>query len=222
VDWRFLMPEKKMERSRGASFQDLLAGVPGLTLQSETGFEITKYSSRGSGILSGDEPIGVIFLLDGFPFNQGDGEINPEDFSMGSIKYAEVFRGANAFKYGAITLGGAVNLASKTGYDADPFEMRLEGGSFGFGRAEVSSGGVEGPVDYFVSITGRIRDGYRGHSYEIARTCLPTSATSSTTSWKIVFIFPCPGQTGCCREESPRSKCTRTRRKWIRLPLTSN
>jgi len=155
-----------MSTSRGSSFLDLLNGVPGITLQSENGMEVSKYSSRGSGILSEDEPLGVIFLLDGFPFNQGDGEVILEDFSLGSIKYAEVFRGANAFKYGAITLGGAVNLVSKTGYDAAPFEARLEGGSYGFMRAQISSGGVEGPLDYYATATGRMRDGFREHSSE--------------------------------------------------------
>ena len=89
-----------------------------------------------------------------------------EDFDLGSIQYAEVFRGANAFKFGSISLGGAINLVSKTGYDADPLFTRVEGGSFGFVRAQVSSGGVEGPVDYYASITGRSRDGYRQHSAE--------------------------------------------------------
>ncbi len=158
--------QKRMERSRGSSFQDLLGGVPGVTLQSENGMEATKYSSRGSGILSDDEPVGVNFLLDGFPFNQADGEVILEDFSLGSIKYAEVFRGANAFKYGAITMGGAVNLASKTGYDTDPFQISLEGGSYGFWRSQVGSGGVSGNMDYYATFTGRGRDGYREHSYE--------------------------------------------------------
>ncbi len=155
-----------MNEGRGSSFQDLLGGIPGVTLQSENGVEVSKYSSRGSGILSDDEPLGVIFLLDGFPFNQGDGEVILEDFSLGSIQYAEVFRGANAFKYGAITLGGAVNLVSKTGYDADPFQIRVEGGSYGFVRSQISTGGVDGPADYYVSVAGRVRDGYRQHSYE--------------------------------------------------------
>jgi iron complex outermembrane recepter protein len=156
----------QMERGRGANFQDLLGGIPGLTLQSENGMEVSKVSIRGSGILSEDEPLGVIFLLDGFPFNQGDGEVILEDFSLGAIQYSEVFRGADAFKYGAITLGGAVNLVSKTGYDADPLKVELEGGSYGFLRTQVSSGGVDGPVDYYVSVTGRTREGYREHSYE--------------------------------------------------------
>jgi iron complex outermembrane receptor protein len=155
-----------MRQGRGSSLLDLLGGIPGLTLQSENGMEVSKVSVRGSGILSEDEPVGVEFLLDGFPFNQGDGEVILEDFDFGGIQYAEVFRGANAFKYGAITLGGAVNLVSRTGYDATPFSIRAEGGSYGFVRGEVTSGGVEGPSDYFVSITGRDRDGYRDHSRE--------------------------------------------------------
>ncbi len=44
--------------------------------------------------------------------------------------------------------------------------MRAEGGSYGFFRSQISSGGVEGPMDYYVSAAGRIRNGYRQHSYE--------------------------------------------------------
>jgi iron complex outermembrane receptor protein len=156
----------KLDRNRGSSIGDLLAGVPGVNLQSQNGMEATKISIRGSGILSDDEPLGLQVLLDGFTFNQGDGEVILEDFDLGGVQYAEVYRGANAYKYGAITLGGAINLTSKTGYDADPFAIRVEGGSFGFARVQASSGAVEGPADYFASISGRVRDGYRQHSYE--------------------------------------------------------
>src|ERR1017187_2143744 len=169
----------EMDRGRASNFQDLLQGVPGVTLQTANGMEVTKVSIRGSGILSEDEPLGVAFLLDGFSFNQGDGEVILEDFDLGAIQYAEVFRGANAFKYGAFTLGGAVNLVSRTGYDADPFSVRVEGGSYGFMRSQASSGGVEGPVDYFVSVTGRARDGYRQHSAE------NTEDVAGNLGWRI-------------------------------------
>jgi iron complex outermembrane receptor protein len=155
-----------MNRGRASGFQDLLDFVPGVTLQSRNDMELTKISIRGSGILADDEPLGVIFLLDGFPMNQGDGEVLLEDFNLGSIQYAEVFRGANAFKYGAITLGGAVNLVSRTGYDAPLFESRVEGGSFGFFRGQADSGVVSGPLDLFGSVSGRRRDGFRDHSSE--------------------------------------------------------
>src|SRR5262249_50053605 len=45
-------------------------------------------------------------------------------------------------------------------------EIRLEGGSFGFFRGQANSGGVFGPFDYFASVTGRRRDGFREHSSE--------------------------------------------------------
>jgi iron complex outermembrane receptor protein len=156
----------KLKRNRGSSVLDLLDGTPGVTLQSQNGMEATKISIRGSGILSDDEPLGLQVLLDGFTFNQGDGEVILEDFDPGSIQYAEVYRGANAFKYGAITLGGAINLTSKTGYDADPFSIRAVGGSFGFAQVHADGGGVEGPMDYYASINARTRDGFRAHSYE--------------------------------------------------------
>jgi hypothetical protein len=56
-----------------------------------------------------NEPLGVMFLMDGLNFNQGDGEATLEDLDVAALSHAEVFRGSDAFKYGALTLGGAVN-----------------------------------------------------------------------------------------------------------------
>jgi outer membrane receptor for Fe3+-dicitrate len=100
----------EMKKGRTSNFQDLLQGVPGLFMQSENGVEISKFSIRGSGIESDDEPLGVEFLLDGISFDQGDGETIIEDFDVSTMKYAEVYRGATAFKYGSLTMGGAINL----------------------------------------------------------------------------------------------------------------
>jgi iron complex outermembrane receptor protein len=157
---------EEMERGRASNFEDLLKRTPGLFLQTENGAEVTKVSIRGSGILSEDEPLGVQFMLDGLTLNQGDGEAILEDFDLATVKYAEVFRGANAFKYGSITLGGAINLVTITGYDADPFRVRLEGGSYGYFRSQVSFGGVAGSFDYVGSVMDRYRDGFREHSTE--------------------------------------------------------
>jgi outer membrane receptor protein involved in Fe transport len=106
-----------MELGRASNFEDLLQRTPGVFLQSENGAEVSKISIRGSAITSEDEPLGVMFLLDGVNFNQGDGETILEDFDVASLSYAEVFRGADAFKYGALTLGGAINLVPLTGYE---------------------------------------------------------------------------------------------------------
>src|SRR5215469_11110331 len=131
-----------MELGRASNFEDLLQRTAGVFLQSENGVEISKISIRGSGITSEDEPLGVMFLLDGLNFNQGDGETIIEDFDVVSLSHADVFRGADAFRYGALTLGGAINLAPLTGYNATPFQVRLEGGSYGFFRGDISGGAV--------------------------------------------------------------------------------
>src|SRR2546421_910507 len=119
----------EMKLGRASNFKDLLPRTPGVFLQSENGGEVSKISIRGSGITSEDEPLGVMFLLDGLNYNQGDGEAILEDFDVAALSQAEVFRGSDAVKYGALTLGGAINLVPLTGYDAAPFQVRLEGGS---------------------------------------------------------------------------------------------
>ena len=156
----------KMERGRASNFQDLLKRTPGLFLQTDNGTEVTRVSIRGSGILSEDEPLGVQFMLDGLTLNQADGEAILEDFDLATVKYAEVFRGANAFKYGSITLGGAINLVTMTGREADPVRLRIEGGSFGYFRGQITTGGFAGPADYVASLMGRRRDGFREHSQD--------------------------------------------------------
>ncbi|HTB84600.1 MAG TPA: TonB-dependent receptor [Candidatus Sulfotelmatobacter sp.] len=156
----------EMKKGRTSNFQDLLQGVPGLFMQSENGVEISKVSIRGSGIESDDEPLGVEFLLDGISFDQGDGETIIEDFDVSTLKYAEVYRGATAFKYGSLTMGGAINLVPFTGYDTPAYQLQAEGGSYGFIRGEASVAGVDSNLDYYASLSGRYRDGYRSHSRE--------------------------------------------------------
>ena len=147
----------EMYKGRVSSLDDLFQNTPGLVTLSENNVEVSKVFIRGSGVLSEDEPIGVQYLIDGLTLNQGDGEIILEDFDVGTIKYAEVYRGANALQYGALGLGGAVNFVPYTGYDAAPLSVRLEAGSFGFLRGQVTSGGVKGPMDYFASASSSSR-----------------------------------------------------------------
>src|SRR5215471_13451720 len=157
-----------MELDRASNFEDLLQRTPGVFLQSENGMEVSRISIRGSGITSQDEdePLGVMFLMDGLNFNQGDGEATLEDLDVAALSHAEVFRGADAFKYGALTLGGAINLVPLTGYNAAPFQIRLEGGSYGFFRGDMSGGAVQGKFDEFGAIDFRAREGFQEHSRE--------------------------------------------------------
>jgi len=156
----------RLNQGRASSQDDFFQNAPGLVMRSENQVEVSKVFIRGSGVYSDDEPSGVQYLIDGLTLNQGDGEIILEDLDVTTFKYAEIYRGANALQYGGLGLGGAVNFVPYTGYDASAASVRLEGGSFGFFRGQLSSGGVVGPWDYYASFSGRTRDGYRDHSRE--------------------------------------------------------
>jgi iron complex outermembrane receptor protein len=156
----------QLNQGRASSMDDLFQNTPGLVMLSENNVEVSKVFIRGSGVFSEDEPIGVQYLVDGLTLNQGDGEIILEDFDVGTFKYAEVYRGANALQYGGLGVGGAVSFVPFTGYDASPLSARVEGGSFGFVREQVSTGGVDGPFDYYASISARYREGWRSHTTE--------------------------------------------------------
>ena len=136
-----------------------------MLIQSSQGSEDTKVSVRGSGAQE-DNIIGLGILLDGIPLNQGDGEAFLHDLDLRSVKYAEVYRGADALRYGSITLGGAINLITMTGRDAPPLETWLTGGSFGFLETGLLSAWSKGAFDAFLTASNHILDGFRDHSQE--------------------------------------------------------
>jgi iron complex outermembrane receptor protein len=186
----------EMKLGRASNFEDLLQRTPGVFLQSENGSEVSKISIRGSGITSEDEPLGVMFLMDGLNFNQGDGEATLEDLDVATISHAEIFRSANAFKYGALTLGGAINLVPFTGYDAAPIQVRLEGGSYGFFRGDISGGAAQGQLARSVSESARA---FVSTAVRTQKSFLPISVTNSATRWRIDFISRWTGPIGICR-----------------------
>ena len=85
---------------RAAYLEDFLPYVSGVLIQSSQGAEDTKISIRGSNAQD-DDILGLSVLLDGIPLNQGDGEACLQDLDLRSVKYAEVYRGADAQIEGA-------------------------------------------------------------------------------------------------------------------------
>lgn len=156
---------KELNKGRTESFEDLLRHTPGVFVESNNAGANVKVSIRGSGIQS-EDVIGITVMLDGLPYNEGDGEVVLEDIGLNAIKGAEIQRGSNALRYGSTTLGGVINLLARTGYDAERLEGRFEAGSYGYFQETINSGGVKGPWDYFFSVTDVRTDGYQDHSRE--------------------------------------------------------
>ncbi len=155
---------QKFIEGRTGTAVDFFEGTPGLFIQSENGAQFLRISIRGSGIES--EASGIQYLIDGVPINQADGRAMIEDVDLLAVKSAEVYRGSNALRYGALGLGGAINFQPRTGYDSAGFGVRLEAGSFGYYSESASFGGVTGSTDYYGDLQDLQSDGYRKHSAE--------------------------------------------------------
>jgi outer membrane receptor protein involved in Fe transport len=129
-----IIPQQRIEESRAAN----LKGVrPRFGAAHES-----QLSIRGSGLRNNFHLRGVTILLDGLPYGAAAGFSDFESLELLDVKRVEVYKGANALRYGGGALGGAINLITKTGFDAGRFEIR----SFWFAP------GVEVvPEGYFVN-----------------------------------------------------------------------
>ena len=146
------------------SIGDVLELTPGVFADTSAQRE-SRISIRGSGLNSSFERRGLTVLRDGVPISRASGATEFQEVDPLTIRYMEVFKGANGLRYGAASLGGAVNIVSPTGRTARaPISLRAEGGSFDTLRANASVAGKNGDVDYWGGITGLTSDGYREHS----------------------------------------------------------
>jgi iron complex outermembrane receptor protein len=152
------------KRGKATTLKDVLDYSPGVFVQPRFGAEEARISIRGSGIQRTFHGRGLKLMQDGVPVNIADGGFDFQAIEPLVAKAVEVYRGANALQFGSTTLGGAINFISPTGYDASPLTARAEFGSFGTVRGLLSSGGVSGKNDYFLSLSHVSQDGYRDHS----------------------------------------------------------
>ena len=162
--------EQRIKDSRASNLQDVLEYVPGVWIRPRMGAaDESQISIRGSGLRNNFHLRGVNVLLDGFPYGNADGFSDFESLELLDTKRIEVYKGANALRFGGNTLGGAINLVTKTGYDAGLFEVRSEAGSFGFFKNHLATGQVYGPFDLYLGFTDVELDGYRDHSDQVRR-----------------------------------------------------
>jgi iron complex outermembrane recepter protein len=159
-----------IEETRAANLKDAIEWVPGVMIRSRFGAaDESQLSIRGSGLRNNFHLRGVNVLIDGFPYGNADGFSDFEALELLTTKRIEIYKGANALRFGGNTLGGAINLVTKTGADAGFVESRLEGGSFGFFKAYLGTGQVYGPFDMYLGATDTELDGFRDHSDQVRR-----------------------------------------------------
>lgn len=158
-----VVPDTKFKDSPVQHIKDILGYVPGVIVQPRMGDD-ARVSIRGSGLSRAYGSRGIAMYYDGMPFNTSDGLLDYFEIDPTAYRYVEVYKGANALRYGSNALGGAVNFVTPTGRDALPFEARIDAGSFGYMKGQASTAGVAGDMDYFVTASAQTIDGYREHS----------------------------------------------------------
>ena len=121
------------------SLRDTLAFSPGVYTQPRFGQEV-RISIRGSGLSRGFHMRGLTLLQDGIPINLADDNGDFQELEPIFFDHLEVYRGANALRFGSGTLGGAINGVTPTGDNARGIYTRLDVGSFNLFRGLVSGG----------------------------------------------------------------------------------
>jgi iron complex outermembrane receptor protein len=159
-----VVPDTAFKNGPADTLKDVLAFVPGVFSSEARYGDDIRVSIRGSALSRPYGNRGVNMYMDGIPINTSDGLVDLFEIDPSAYRYVEVFKGGNAMRYGANSLGGAINFVTPTGYDASRFEARIDAGSFGYVRAQASTGGVVGNVDGFFTASLQSFDGYREHS----------------------------------------------------------
>lgn len=159
-----LIKAKQYKTGRLGGIEDVLAFTPGVFVQGD-GSGSARISIRGSGLSQWRGIRGIRFLRNGLPLNDADGSFSAYQLTPLNARYVQVYRGASALRYGAATLGGAINFVTHTGYTAAPLRIRLSGGSHGTRRVRISGGRVFGSHwDAYAAASVKNRDGFRRHS----------------------------------------------------------
>jgi iron complex outermembrane receptor protein len=170
-----LIEEKQITESRAINLQDVLQFAPGVRFQSRFGADEGQFSIRGTSLRNNFHHRGINILINGIYFGDADGFSDFESIDLLAYERIEVYKGANALRYGANSIGGAINFVPRTGYSASLLQMRFMAGSFGMVSGQVSSGKVTEPfkvgnmnatADYYVSVSGNRQDGFQDHSQQ--------------------------------------------------------
>ncbi len=126
-----LVPDTAFKNGPANTIRDVLGWVPGVITQPKSNID-NRVSIRGSGLSRNFGNRGINVYMDGIPINTADGLFDLFEIDPTAYRYVEVYKGANGLRYGANSLGGAINFVTPTGRDASPFGARVDIGSFGF------------------------------------------------------------------------------------------
>ena len=148
------------------ALDDMLRDAPGVYAQRKWGGDI-RISIRGSGIGNANHNRGLLIAQDGVPLNEADGFGDSQVADPLNTRYAEVYRGGNALRFGGALLGGAINMVTPTGRNAGfDNQVRIDGGSHGLLREHLALARQGDNWDVYAAATNQTGQGWRSQSQQ--------------------------------------------------------
>lgn len=161
-----VVPPAEIEQSRAVNLKDALGFTPGVLAQSRFGADESQLSVRGSGLRNNFHLRGINLLINSIPYQDADGFSDFESLELMATERIEVWKEANALRFGGNSMGGAINFVTPTGLTAPRLPLRLQGGSFGTFKGQLAAGGRRGSLRHYLSFSDTEPDGYREHSQQ--------------------------------------------------------
>ncbi len=137
-----VITRQDMERLQAHSLQDLLRGLPGLSLSNSGGAGKTT-----SLFMRGTESDHVLVLVDGIRLGSATlGTTSLQDLPIDQIERIEIVRGPRSSLYGSEAIGGVIQIFTRRGSDAPKrnFSLKLSSHATSGGTLGLSDGGERG------------------------------------------------------------------------------
>ena len=136
-----VITRQDIERSQAQSVQDLLRGVPGVSIANNGGA-----GKSTSLFLRGTESDHVLVLIDGVRAGSAtSGQAAFQDIPIDQIERIEIVRGPRSSLYGSEAIGGVIQIFTRRGGGETAPRFSIGGGSHGTftSSAGVSGGGAD-------------------------------------------------------------------------------
>lgn len=141
-----------------------LTKIPGLFMLNRYNFaQDLRIAIRGFGARANFGIRGIKIIADDIPQTLPDGQGGIDTIDLASAERVEVIRGPSSSLYGTAS-GGVINVITEKGPEVPFVEGRFSGGSYGFQKYNLKTGGQKGKLNYLFNIGRFELDGYRDHS----------------------------------------------------------
>lgn len=176
---------------RAIAIDEPMKLVPGVKVDNQANGERVHLSIRGQGILTERGIRGIKVMLDGIPVNDPTG-FAPDffDVDFSGVDRIEVLRGPAASLYGGSASGGIINIMTQNAPQQPLFgEAQATYGSNNFWKGFGQFGGSVNDVNYRVSFSRAMGDGYRQHTHFFANNVYGKATYTPTGNIQVTPIF---------------------------------